>query len=410
MFHSEHNYLDTVHIHIELEQSSEIFPIDAPNFVKMSPRNQRRRAKKQPGNGELSRSSADTVPNAHEDMPQAIKPTTNVNSSVVTKLSQSVESIQIAPTKRYLPPRAARPLFSQHLLGIGNSQPSSINTPAAEPNIQTAPSGRANFEVSAKDAYGALKSKKKKKKNKMEAGDKESSAQKLSTRDEICVPSAASGGVPQPSHTYIAASHGLTQRLYTPQKLLVVLDLNGTLLYRPSRKNPTKFVLRPDTKLFLQRCLDSYAVVIWSSARPENVLRMCQSLGAQDMSRVIAIWGRDRFGLTLEDYNSRVQCYKRLTRLWEDPIVSQAHPEYHLGRRWDQTNTVLIDDSLEKARSEPNNLVEIPEFTGDLQEQGDILRNVDEYLQELSMTSNVSSFIRQHPFSLRLPPPQDNVF
>ncbi|KAH8803268.1 phosphoprotein phosphatase [Xylogone sp. PMI_703] len=219
-----------------------------------------------------------------------------------------------------------------------------------------------------------------------------------SVRDVRSPPSAESGGVPNPTPEYIAHSQGPITRLQSPQNLLVVIDLNGTLVFRPSKRNPTKFVKRPDAEIFLQRCLHNFTVVIWSSAKPDNVRHMCRTLGQQHLEKAVAVWGRDRFGLSAQDYNLRVQCYKRLTKLWEDPIISRSHPEYHLGRRWDQTNTVLIDDSLEKARSEPYNLVEVPEFVGDDQEQGGILRSVDEYLQELSMTLNVSSFIRERPF------------
>ena len=218
-------------------------------------------------------------------------------------------------------------------------------------------------------------------------------------RDAKVNPSKASGGIPNPTAAYLAASSVLPQPLQDPQHLLVVIDLNGTLLFRPSRKQPTKFVARPNTKRFLKYCIDTFTVVIWSSARPENVNHMCDAILTPDLrKRVTAIWGRDKFGLSAQDFSLRVQCYKRLTKLWSDKQVAQSHPAYHLGRRWDQTNTVLVDDSLEKGRSEPYNLIEIPEFFGNVQETGEILPQVHDYLNHLSMHSNVSAYLRARPF------------
>jgi hypothetical protein len=218
-------------------------------------------------------------------------------------------------------------------------------------------------------------------------------------RDAKVMPSEASGGIPNPTVTYLVNSSMSPQLISEPQHLLVVIDLNGTLLFRPNRKNPTKFTARPHTQRFLRYCIDTFTVVIWSSARPENVRNMCDAILSPDMRRkVAAIWGREKFDLTKEDYNARVQCYKRLTKLWADPAIVQAHPAYAEGGRWDQTNTVLVDDSLEKGRSEPFNLIEIPEFFGDHNEEGQILPQVHDFLNYLAMHSNVSACLRATPF------------
>ncbi|KAE8444381.1 hypothetical protein EG329_000581 [Mollisiaceae sp. DMI_Dod_QoI] len=218
-------------------------------------------------------------------------------------------------------------------------------------------------------------------------------------RDAKVEPSKASGGIPNPSAAYFAASDFVPRELQQPQHLLVVIDLNGTLLFRPSRKQPTKFISRPDTMPFLKYCVDTFSVVIWSSAKPENVTNMCNAILTPELrKKVIAIWGRDKFGLSRQDFDLRVQCYKRLTKLWNDRQIARSHPEYERGARWDQTNTVLVDDSLEKGRSEPFNLIEVPEFFGNADEQGRILPQVHDYLNHLSMHSNVSACLRSRPF------------
>ncbi|CZR58907.1 uncharacterized protein PAC_08799 [Phialocephala subalpina] len=225
------------------------------------------------------------------------------------------------------------------------------------------------------------------------------------SRDNKVSPSKASGGIPNPTEAYLSASSVVPQPLREAQHLLVVIDLNGTLLFRPTRKFPTKFIARPNTAPFLKYCVETFSVIIWSSAKPENVTNMCNAILTKDLrKKVIAVWGRNKFGLSDTDFNLRVQCYKRLTTLWGDPQIARSHPEYNLGGHWDQRNTVLVDDSVEKGRSEPFNLIEVPEFFGDEYEQGQILPQVHDYLNHLSMHSNVSACLRSRPFKPQTSP------
>ncbi|KAK3327897.1 HAD-like domain-containing protein, partial [Cercophora scortea] len=204
---------------------------------------------------------------------------------------------------------------------------------------------------------------------------------------------------PNPSPSYLLRASFLALPSPTPRPMLVVIDLNGTLLFRPSRRQPTKFLARPHAHTFLSYCLETFHVVIWSSARPDNVRNMLAALlpSPEQRNRVIAAWGRDKFGLSAEDYNLRTQCYKRLTRLWTDPIVAAAHPD---GEPWNQGNTVLIDDSAEKARSEPFNAITIPEFLGDVNEEPEVLPLVHDYLNTLAMQVDISTYIRTKPFKV----------
>ena len=209
-------------------------------------------------------------------------------------------------------------------------------------------------------------------------------------------PSLESGGIPDPTPEYLALASHPPFHLPQPQNLLVVIDLNGTLLHRPTRKKPVRFVERPFAREFLSYCINTFTVVIWSSARPDNVAAMCEKLiKPKDRAKVVAVWDRLSFNFSKADYNLRVQCYKRLTSLWRDPVVRASHPD---GEEWSQLNTVLIDDSMEKARSEPFNLIQIPEFTGDAIEPGFMLPQVHDYLNECSRQINVSAFIKSQRF------------
>lgn len=221
-------------------------------------------------------------------------------------------------------------------------------------------------------------------------------------RDERVQPSRASGGIPDPSPAYLVHASLPPLLLPHPRQILVVIDLNGTLLYRPKRKYRTEFIERPHARRFLSYCLDTFHVVIWSSAKSQNVRAMCEQLMEPEQFRtVVAMWGRDKFGLDSADYNRRVQCYKRLSTLWAATDVARTHPRFDEGVRWSQADTVLIDDSLEKARSEPYNLIRIPEFFGDPNEPGYILPQIHDYINECSRQADISTYIRVSPFQAK---------
>ncbi|CAI7659789.1 unnamed protein product [Penicillium glandicola] len=180
--------------------------------------------------------------------------------------------------------------------------------------------------------------------------------------------------------------------------LLVILDLNGTLIYRKLRKFPPKFARRAGLDHFLATLVKDYKVMIWSSSQPQTVNAVCEQIFPGPMhDELVARWGRDKFGLTSVQYNKKLQVYKELHKVWADSNVQGAFPgNEHLkappaespvtepphknrkqklreaeaaklpaGHRWDQTNTILIDDSKIKASSEPFNILEIPEFNDD---------------------------------------------
>ncbi|KFY33527.1 hypothetical protein V494_07540 [Pseudogymnoascus sp. VKM F-4513 (FW-928)] len=218
-------------------------------------------------------------------------------------------------------------------------------------------------------------------------------------RDAIVPPSAASGGVPEPSPTYLERSLLPPQQASEPQHILLVLDLNGTILYRPDRRRPSYFSERQSTASFLDYIFSRFQVMVWSSARLENVRLMADKLFPGPRRQcLVAEWGRDRMGLAPEDFVRRVQVYKRLEKVWAEPSIQSRHPLQAIGATWGQANTILIDDSLEKARSEPFNLVELPEFKGD-SEPTDVLQHLTMYLDDILMQKDVSSYMRQNPFN-----------
>ncbi|KAF2182822.1 HAD-like protein [Zopfia rhizophila CBS 207.26] len=205
---------------------------------------------------------------------------------------------------------------------------------------------------------------------------------------------------PSPSQAYLRQASRPPNAWTHAQNMLVILDVNGTLVHRPSCTMPTHFIARPFLKPFLKFLFDNFSVMVWSSAKPKNVCTIVRNVLDEELqSMLLAVWSRKDFDLTPDEYISNVQVYKQLTWVWEDELMQQQHPAYRGGYRWGQHNTVLIDDSTLKASAQPHNLLEIPEFEATPEQlKGDVLREVAGYLRVLQMQVDVSCFIKKEPF------------
>ncbi|KAI4153441.1 MAG: hypothetical protein LQ340_002313 [Diploschistes diacapsis] len=207
---------------------------------------------------------------------------------------------------------------------------------------------------------------------------------------------------PEPVAQYLLRARRPMQNAQQPKTLLIVLDLNGTLLERMWGSN--RVIMRPYIDSFLKYCFGNHRVMIWSSAQPANVRNMCVKVfNAADRAMLVAMWGRDKLDLSSEDYADRVQVFKRLEKIWEDQELQREHPQAGSGGSWNQTNTVLIDDSVFKAASQPHNLIEIPEFLKEHMRKelkGKILEQVTAYLETARKYEDVSTFIEKNPFRM----------
>lgn len=229
------------------------------------------------------------------------------------------------------------------------------------------------------------------------------------------VPSAIPGPQPQrtrppetqpptpiPTFNYLSLVSQPPTPLTTPQRLLVVLDLNGTLLNRGGGCQTYK--PRPFLIKFLDYCLANHTILIWSSALPHNVIAICKELFIPSQrEKLLGIWARDTLGLTPTQYHSKVQVYKQLDRIWSNPAYALRHPQFKQGVKWSQKNTILVDDSILKASAQPYNHIEIPEFVRNSQELKtgrDPLGQVTAYLEEARKWNNVSAFVRQRKFEI----------
>ena len=206
---------------------------------------------------------------------------------------------------------------------------------------------------------------------------------------------------PIPTSAYLGNALAIPELLPSPQRLLLILDLNGTLLYR--HPATLDYIPRPSLHKFLKYAFANHSLLVWSSAKPYAVKGICMRLfsrGQREM--LLGEWGRDTLGLTSAQYKERVQVYKRLDRIWGDEKLQLSHPDFEAGARWGQHNTVLIDDARLKASAQPFNHIELPEFMrGGVRKEGDgryVLGQVMGYLEEARKWSNISRFIRHGPF------------
>lgn len=237
--------------------------------------------------------------------------------------------------------------------------------------------------------------------------------------------------IPVPTSAYMQQASQTPKLRSHPQPLLIILDLNGTLIFRKHKKLPPNFARRAGLEQFLDELTQKYSVMIWSSSKPATVDAICKKLFPDDKKdSIVAMWGRDKFDLTHAQYNSKLQVYKELRKVWADPQIQAAYPGREpvntnaapsrpggkfskrnkkrqennsnesaqsppVGQRWDQTNTILIDDSKLKALSEPYNILEIPEFTGNPSiDESTLFTNVLRKLDTLSRHDDVSKMMR----------------
>ncbi|ETN40114.1 uncharacterized protein HMPREF1541_04389 [Cyphellophora europaea CBS 101466] len=210
--------------------------------------------------------------------------------------------------------------------------------------------------------------------------------------------------VPKASIAYMKRAQDVTEKLHSPRKLLVLLDLNGTLVYRHGSRRQFS-VKRPGVDRLLEYLFGNHAVVIFTSATQRSAEKMAQELlTPQQYGQLITICAREHLGLKPEQFHNKVQVYKNLNTVWRAKEVRQSASEE--GHLWDMTNTILIDDSVVKAKSHPHNLLQVPEFMHPefnskkaqkkwTDAEIKVMHSVEKKLEELKSCSNVACQIRK---------------
>lgn len=283
------------------------------------------------------------------------------------------------------------------------------------------------------------------------------------------IPTAESMSIRQsPRSSYLEAAEKPSKRISKmkePEKKLLLLDLNGTLLYRvkKTREASGKPIPRPFLKAFLEYCLGSssqpevegtedsstsstatnthggalgthfhslqlspgpdeaseqaaeaephsrsqgaYELIVWSSAQPANVDSMLlATLNPQQRARLLRVWARDTL-VPQRFYFHKVQTTKDLEVVWHalnlqseerlraderdaqdasEPDDSAEEGELGAASKaallaeetgpWNATNTLLLDDTPDKARLQPFNHLLVTEFGAEQVEEIKALR------------------------------------
>ncbi|KAF3205274.1 hypothetical protein TWF106_001196 [Orbilia oligospora] len=206
---------------------------------------------------------------------------------------------------------------------------------------------------------------------------------------------------PLPTEEYLLTARTPTKPVDNPtkRKLLVILDLNGTLLCRTRMLNGCrdKYNPWPRTNLppFLDYLFREHHVVVFSSAMQGTILNLLKATMAREhRSKILRIFTREDMEIPHKYFKLKVSTFKRLSMVWD------ALADQNSNWQFDQTNTVLMDDSTEKASSEPHNHLLVPEYTVDIHNTGgdEVLGNIAGYLEEVRKWGNVSAYIRENPF------------
>ena len=212
---------------------------------------------------------------------------------------------------------------------------------------------------------------------------------------------------PEASEVYLAQARLPPVRRATPKRCLVILDLNGTCIARPNRFEPKAFKVRPGIHKLFDYLFEHHVVMIFTSMHHKNATAIVDLLfSSSQREKLAAFWARDKLGLTVEQLHTKTQTYKNLTPIWLDRTIQSTHPTDQGRWGWDQSNTVLIDDSHLKAVSHPHNLLLVPEFAKrdaakdklhpDVQRrEEEILESLISKLEELKYETDVSRLIQQ---------------
>ncbi|TPX30939.1 hypothetical protein SmJEL517_g05595 [Synchytrium microbalum] len=187
-------------------------------------------------------------------------------------------------------------------------------------------------------------------------------------------------------------------------KILLVLDLNGTLLCkvtkfdkRAAHQNPflppkasfkcnkAPVYVRPHLGVFLEFLFENFAVAAWTSAQPSNAKALATGAFGQYFEQLEFLWDRTHCSEVRggrHDHSS----IKDLRKIWD----ADGRDKLDSTRTWSARNTILLDDTASKASYTTENHLKIPTFTvlnaTNDQSKDRILLNVMNYLLDLKST------------------------
>ncbi|KAJ8553728.1 hypothetical protein K7X08_024406 [Anisodus acutangulus] len=199
-------------------------------------------------------------------------------------------------------------------------------------------------------------------------------------------------------------------------KKLLVLDLNGLLAdivplqhvlhgFKVDTVVSGKAVFkRPFHDDFMQFCFEKFNVGVWSSRIRKNVDLVLDFLLGNAKEKLLFCWDQSHCTDTgfpvVGKRRDRSIILKKLAKLWEkfEPDLPWERGEY------DESNTLLLDDSPHKALCNPPNTTVFPNTYCYTNEKDDSLGPEGDlriYVDGLSMAENVQKYVESNPFGQR---------
>ncbi|KAK3225407.1 hypothetical protein Dsin_005269 [Dipteronia sinensis] len=207
--------------------------------------------------------------------------------------------------------------------------------------------------------------------------------------------------------------HPAAKRVSRCKKKLLVLDVNGLLAdivsyashgYRPDIMISKKSVFkRPYCDDFLRFCFERFNVGIWSSRIKKNVEKVIGFLMGDSRRNLLFIWDAyhcSKTGLNTIENKDKPLVLKELKKLWEklEPDLPWEKGEYN------ETNTLLLDDSPYKALRNPAHTAIFP-YSYEYKDSNDCSLgpggDLRVYLEGLAAAENVQEYVQQNPFGQR---------
>ncbi|KAI5480714.1 hypothetical protein MNV49_007641 [Pseudohyphozyma bogoriensis] len=242
----------------------------------------------------------------------------------------------------------------------------------------------------------------------------------------------AAGTIVYPNELYEKIVAQPSQEMKRPKKPLIVFDLDGTLYERPpchlvSNGAPSGRPYLVSFLTWLLRPSSPWSVAIWTASPKATAIKYLTELNLGIVGpklvgpkrdeaellhpKLVALWAREDLGLSPEDFNSYVSIVKDLDSLW-----------YHLQAtgegNWSAYDTVMIDDTANKLRAQPDSLINPPTFRFPLVPGSDataalldtFLLQLAGMLDELEIESNFSNYIMQHKWNHGVPREKQEYF
>lgn len=194
------------------------------------------------------------------------------------------------------------------------------------------------------------------------------------------------------------------------KKRLIVLDINGLLadVVSPPPKDRVAdktiarraIFKRPFYHEFLEFCFQKFEVGIWSSRLKKNVDRVIDYLLPCLKNKLLFYWDlshcTETHFKTLENKHKKV-VFKDLRKLWDklDPNLPWEKGYYN------ESNTLLLDDSPYKALLNPPNTSVFPHTFSYHDENDNSLGEGGElrvYLDGLTKAEDMRKYVEEHPF------------